>query len=182
MVRRKNHGLTLRNASGSSRNTRERTQRCNGSPGFDVHGVLGSTSSGPRWEVIDIVENKNSIWKPIARSVDHAREALRQVDKFSVGTSCILWVSVLIEVESLETHLLNALLKVTDEVGKPRPSGRVDNLKETTQLIGGPITLHECSILPLVPLFISDAIDSGVSERARSSLRQRTDQATNCFQ
>jgi hypothetical protein len=70
----------------------------------------------------------------------------------------------LIQVEALEAHLLNAFLKVSDEVRKPRPSGRVDNLKETTQLIGGPIALHECSVFPLVPVFISDAIDSGVSE------------------
>ena len=96
LVGSKNHGLTLRNASGSSGNTRERTQRCDGSPRFDVHSILGSAGSGPGWKIVDIVENKNGVWKPIARSVDHLREALRQVDQFSVGASCILWVSVLI--------------------------------------------------------------------------------------
>ena len=164
LVGGKYHGLTFRNASGSSRDTRERTQRCDGSPGFDVHSILGSAGSGPGRKIVDIVENKDGVWKPIARSIDHLREALRQVDQFSVGASCILWVSILIQVEALEAHLLNALLKVSDEVCKPFPGGRVNNLKETTQFIGSPIALHECGILPLVPLFISDAIDSGVSE------------------
>ena len=61
LVGGKNHGLTLRNASGSSRDTRERTQRCDGSPRFDVHSILGSAGSGPGRKIVDIVENKDGV-------------------------------------------------------------------------------------------------------------------------
>ena len=61
LVGGKYHGLALRNASGSSRDTRERTQRCDGSPGFDVHSILGSAGSGPGRKIVDIVENKDGV-------------------------------------------------------------------------------------------------------------------------